>query len=193
MRRITLAVCLLSAACSPGASSGPGSNPPDATGTPTVSLAPVVEGVFARSEGGEGLLIDELFIAFDGTRVRAGARMLQAPQPGDAVEAKLCNVHLDTQVVWTRTGFVVSDTVDADGTIGVITIDAETNGYSFNGSNCNVQLASGHYGVTAQRDADGNVIGILLTPPEGAAEEWRASELMEIKDYASATWRAGTD
>lgn len=191
MRRITLAVCLLSAACSRGASSDAGASAPEATST--VSLAPVVEGVFARSGGGEGLLIDELFIAFDGTRVRAGARMLQAPQADAPVEAKLCNVHLDTEVVWTRTGFVVSDTVDADSTIGVITIETDTKDYSFNGSNCNVQLTSGHYGVTAQRDADGDVIGILLAPPQGAAEQWRASELMEIKDYASATWRAGSE
>ncbi len=191
MRRIALAVWLLSSACSPAAASDAGSHAPEATAT--VSLPPVVEGVFARSGRGDELLIDELFIAFDGTRVRAGARMLQAPQPGGAVEAKLCNVHLDTQVIWTPTGFLVSNTVAADATIGVITITTDTNDYSFDGSNCNVQLTSGHYGVTPQRDAEGNTLGIVLTPPAGGAQEWRASGLMDIEDYATAARRAGAE
>ena len=186
MRRITLAVLALSAACD----RTPTAATVEPTSIPQPAAKPMVQGVFARSGGSAALLIDELFIAFDGNRVRAGVRMLQAPRPGESVEAKLCNVHLETEVRWTATGFVVANTVDADGTIGVITIDPDKKDYSFSGSNCNVQLASGEYGITPQRDSEGNVIGILLDPPEGAVEEWRASRLLEIKDYAEAAWSA---
>lgn len=189
VRRVTLAVLFLSAACerASATTAAPGSFQIEQP-----AGDPIVQGVFARAGGSPELLIDELFIAFDANRVRAGVRMLQAPNPDGPVEAKLCNVHLDTEVRWTHTGFVVSKTVDADGTIGAITIDTEKKDYAFSGSNCNVQLAAGEYGVTPQRDPDGNVIGILLTPPEGAAETWKTSRLLEIKDYAEATWSAAS-
>lgn len=152
----------------------------------------MLRGVYALPGSGEGLLIDELYVQFDGDILRAGVRMLQQPQGRETVEARLCNVYVDTQIRWTPNSFVVPATVQVDGTIGSISIDATTNDFSFDGSKCNVRLEAGEYRVQPGADRkDGRAATIDMTAPgEATPQRWVASEPFEIEDYARAAFAA---
>jgi len=181
---LTLAAFVL--ACGPKSPTTPPQFP-----EPT-SAAPLLRGVYALPGAGEGLLIDELYVQFEGNLLRAGVRMLQQPQGSATVEARLCNVYVDVEVRWTRTSFIVPATVQADGTIGLVSIDAETKDFAFDGSKCNVRLEAGEYQVAVGAEGDdGRPADMQLTPPSGGTpDRWIAAQPFEVEDYARAAFAA---